>query len=533
MAIAFDAASESHTGTTGATGEIPWGWTHTPSGTPRGVLVFLFDSYAEYVYGVTYGGVSLALVDQAVCLTGEAGSCYAWFLGSGIPSGPQDLVVDTDLSFLGYGVCITVTSDNLDTEATETVKFESIGTLAEQNVDDGSPGSNSLRFAGINSGLPAVPAAGSNSTAVHSIDFGSRVDAVVREKTAGQGSRPVGFYSTTSDDRIAVHVGIREIIPVEIEVGTGESDETDAALAEALQRNTETGLGDETDAGLSQSWERILPASVSAETDEAVELSIGSAAAVSVGVAEESDESLAPTWKDQIPARVACETDASSALVLTSTAGTSGVVSYFVLPARAAPKPQAKPIWVAIRTANEQDESIACEWIRVVSVRSAESVESAGERAEFRKAIALQAAVDRSSPVERRLVRQVPLSSGSEFAENPTPARVVRILALEPARQRAKALPRKVWKRLSLTTSETVERAGNASIRKRVELSAAVESDRSQVERIAKRARIGLAQERGWARPRTVVRRIEMKAAEVDWIGIEDEEILEVLLLAS
>ena len=54
------------------------------------------------------------------------------------------------------------------------------------------------------------PSVGANSTAVHDIDLGSFGIRVVRETTAGSGSRPVGNGSSGSDDYAAVALAIAE-----------------------------------------------------------------------------------------------------------------------------------------------------------------------------------------------------------------------------------------------------------------------------------------------------------------------------------
>jgi hypothetical protein len=130
-----------------------------------------------------------------------------------------------------YAVAVTVTA------ATDTqvhtggiVLVQTDGTCAEVSVTDGqSSGPDSMRFAGINSGLssvvdltpPATPGLnvlsdGASSTLLHSITVTggtpTRSCAVVRETTAGIGSRSVGFLSTTSDDRAAVHLAVREVV---------------------------------------------------------------------------------------------------------------------------------------------------------------------------------------------------------------------------------------------------------------------------------------------------------------------------------
>ncbi len=214
MAVAHDTASESHTGTTGSASEASFSWTHTPVGTPRGVLVFVtsYGTSVDGVSSVTYGGTAMTAVSggRAVDTAGEPGSCKTYFLGSSVPTGAQSVVVNraNDATVM-YAVAITVTAAN-DTATAGTVLLQDDGTLAEQSVDDGSPGTNSVRYAALHSGLDSVPSAGANSTALHSIDFFNNVAAAVRETTAGQGARSVGFSSGTSDDRAAVHLAVKE-----------------------------------------------------------------------------------------------------------------------------------------------------------------------------------------------------------------------------------------------------------------------------------------------------------------------------------
>ena len=218
MAVAFDAASESHTGTTPSTSEASFSWTHTPGGTPAGVLVFTFSQTASQICtAVTYGGVSMTAVTggSAQDTAGETGATKAWFLASGIPSGAQSVVVTrNNTADECYAIAITVTAaGTTEVYTSGIVLLQEDQALAEQAVDDGSPGSNSLRFAGICSGGVSPNAvAGPNSTLINELIFGSTYYfGAVRETTAGQGSRSVGFTRTGADDVAAVHLAIREI----------------------------------------------------------------------------------------------------------------------------------------------------------------------------------------------------------------------------------------------------------------------------------------------------------------------------------
>lgn len=215
-AVVFDAASESHTGTTGAS--ATFSWTHTPVGTPRGVLIFVFnrnDPSGNDTTSVTYGGTDVPLIDDSVArdttASTEGGSVQAYFLGSSIPTGAQTVqVTEGDTYTSAYAVAITVTAND-DTSYAGIVTEGENQTLTEENIDDDSlTGTNSVRFAAILSGAAAVPPDGANSTNIAGIDFGAFVNGVYRETTAGQGSRPIGASYATSDDVAAIYIAIAE-----------------------------------------------------------------------------------------------------------------------------------------------------------------------------------------------------------------------------------------------------------------------------------------------------------------------------------
>lgn len=218
MAVAHDALSESHTGTTGSASEASFSWTHTPTGTPAGALVFVItNADADDITSVTYGGTTMTQVSEAIDSAGEPGRCTAFHLGASIPTGAQTVVVNrVNNADVMWAAAMTQTA-GADTEVYTPgiVLIQGDNTLAEQSVDDGSTGVNSLRYAGLMSGLASVPAVGANSTSQSpgaAIDFGTRVAATCRETTAGQGSRSVGFSSGTTDDVAAVHLAVREVV---------------------------------------------------------------------------------------------------------------------------------------------------------------------------------------------------------------------------------------------------------------------------------------------------------------------------------
>jgi hypothetical protein len=217
VAVAHDASVESHTGTTGSTSAASYNWTHTVVGVPRGILIFAYtNANADNNLSVDYGGVNIPKVPggEAIDTTTEPGRCTAFFRGTGIPTGNQTVTVTrTNNANTCYAVSISVTAGN-DTAVPpgSIILLQNNQTLAEQSVNDGSPGANSLRYAGIWSGLAAGGPTGANSTGLQSIIIGSAAGMqTVRETTAGQGARSVGFTSGTSDDVAAVHLAVSEI----------------------------------------------------------------------------------------------------------------------------------------------------------------------------------------------------------------------------------------------------------------------------------------------------------------------------------
>lgn len=216
MAVSHDAVSESHSGSLGNANDDQFSWTHTPSGTPRGVLVFIrCNNASDPVTAVSYGGQALSKPSgsYAVDPSGEPCSIQAWFLGSGIPTGAQSVVVDrTNNAVNVYGMAITQqASANTEVYTPGIVVLEENQALTEQNVDDGSPGTNSMRYGGVSSGVASPTSInGPNSTTLITIDFGDTIAACCRENSAGQGSRPVGFDLAT-DDTAFVGLAVREI----------------------------------------------------------------------------------------------------------------------------------------------------------------------------------------------------------------------------------------------------------------------------------------------------------------------------------
>ena len=221
MSVSFDTSVESHTGITGSVSEDFFDILITPSASVKGLLVFtLVNADADDALSVKINpsgaNVDVPAVSggRAIDNLGEPGDCKTWFLGSGLPAGGAEWTVRINRNNnanVMWAVAITViANNNTEVYTPGIVLLEGDQALSEQNVDDGSPGTDSLRFAGVNFGGGAVQTAGANSTVLQDIDFGARIDSVVRENTAGQGSRPVGWTAAGSDDTAAVFLAVKE-----------------------------------------------------------------------------------------------------------------------------------------------------------------------------------------------------------------------------------------------------------------------------------------------------------------------------------
>jgi len=223
MAVAHDASSKSAV-TSGTTDPS---WTHTPSGTPRAAMVFALtqNSSTPAISGVTYNGVSMTLIGTGIDTDTEPGCVQCFFLDN-VASGAVTVTATRNTTSGGIDtqcVCVTVTASS-PTEAyaagmvtyggsSENTGSDTTGSgtaaYTEASVTDGSPGTNSMRYAGCYYGGSNPPTTGTNSTLLESEDLGLRGWAVFRETTAGQGARSVGS-TDSSDDRAAVHIAIRE-----------------------------------------------------------------------------------------------------------------------------------------------------------------------------------------------------------------------------------------------------------------------------------------------------------------------------------
>lgn len=237
MAVAFDVATTSLRTDT----SDPYNWTHTPSGTPRGIVVAVSHQIdSAYITGITYGGVAMSQIGLSKDLGGEPGRVWLWFLGSGIPTGAQTVSADlssgvaTDILFVS--ISLTATGD---TEVIDSEDANPAGTnIANPQATLSYAGRTSIAFSALHSGLPNVTDAAllTGMTAVASQDWGVAITRIDRQTTPGTSDFTIG-YTSASDD-----VGMFAAAITQVVGGGSPQDITSPALLGGVSLHNPTVL---------------------------------------------------------------------------------------------------------------------------------------------------------------------------------------------------------------------------------------------------------------------------------------------------
>ena len=209
MAIAFDAATSSLTLTSSA-----YNISHTPVGTPRGVLVLIAeDGGTDAVTGITYGGTSLTEMTNSpfVGTNSEAGVIHAYFLGSSVPTGAQTCTITPSANTRRVTTCITVTAAN-DTEENIVSQLLDSNGIASPSATLSLSSVSSFVAQAFQSGKPSVgdisPLAGWTSR--QEGDFGPSTAAVYTYDTIGTADVTCG-YTAGGDNVQLLGAAINEV----------------------------------------------------------------------------------------------------------------------------------------------------------------------------------------------------------------------------------------------------------------------------------------------------------------------------------
>ena len=192
-------------------------YTHTPVGTPRGVLVMCIGTAADTdeFTSATYGGTSMSEVSGSPnVLTGtghEGGDITVFFLGSSVPTGAQTVAVT--VSGTGVKTCAAVSL----TASTDTEVVDSDGTINSVVLDNpsvtlslGSRVSFAVVavFSGLNNLTNITPLTG--WTGRFEEDFGSDVAGWYTYNTIGSTDVTAG-WTQAGNDALMIAVAVSEV----------------------------------------------------------------------------------------------------------------------------------------------------------------------------------------------------------------------------------------------------------------------------------------------------------------------------------
>ncbi|HET9672545.1 MAG TPA: hypothetical protein VFQ40_06820, partial [Actinomycetota bacterium] len=201
VTVAFDAVT-SHTGATNVV--------HTPVGVPKGVIVLSANSTADstdlLTGGITYGGIALSRVQENIDTVAEPVRTYIYFLGAGIPSGPQTVAFPSGGGNLWHRIVTVTASSDTDVVDADGVS----GDAANPSVVLAHGGRSALGFAIYFSGDTSAsgPTFTGGSTSLGSTTRTGGVYFAARQTTAQTGNTTVAGTQVLDDVALsAIAVG--------------------------------------------------------------------------------------------------------------------------------------------------------------------------------------------------------------------------------------------------------------------------------------------------------------------------------------
>lgn len=213
MAVAFDAFGSG----SDAGGSANLTWTHTPVGTPRGVLVWIiqtgFTPSGTNAVSCSYGATDMGSpVAEIVKTTGEVCAVTFYFLGSSIPTGAQTVTFDPVASAIKLGGSVTLTAD-ADTEIVDSDATINSDSSANPSITLSLAARACFAAIGFFSGQgdPAGVTPLSSWTSRLEHDFTPAVGGVYTYDNVGTSDVTAG-WTQTADDAVAIAAAVSEIV---------------------------------------------------------------------------------------------------------------------------------------------------------------------------------------------------------------------------------------------------------------------------------------------------------------------------------
>ncbi|MDO8544397.1 MAG: fibronectin type III domain-containing protein [Opitutaceae bacterium] len=198
---------------------IPYGTgdrtiSHAPlSASVKGVVLLVHSPAPTYtVLGATYGGVPMTHAPLSPALVaGEGGWADIWFLGTGVPQGTQNVVIDLSGTQATVGAIISLTA-TADTQLVDTKKVENTS-IANPSVTLVTPAGVETFVCGVLfSGRDAVTniTPGTGYTAINEYDYGTETGGTSRRTSNATGGNVIYDWVQTADDAAMIAIAIRQ-----------------------------------------------------------------------------------------------------------------------------------------------------------------------------------------------------------------------------------------------------------------------------------------------------------------------------------
>lgn len=219
MAVVHDAASRSHADdVTGSIAVETFSWTHTPVGTPKGVVVTVeHNSSGDQVGQVYYGGVQLIRVVTSVRTVTESSRVYIYFLGTGVPTGARTVSVEHTGTASTQAQCFTVTAGaGMDTVVDAHAGNNDLGIIANPSITVTHTGTLTgwagFCAHGYGGATPVSTGLQSGEVYRYGFDPGAAVAMVyTRHGGADAASSTYGYTTLVSDDQNLTAIVVKEI----------------------------------------------------------------------------------------------------------------------------------------------------------------------------------------------------------------------------------------------------------------------------------------------------------------------------------
>lgn len=212
MAIAFDATTSGSDTDFG--GDITV--SHTPVGTPRGVLVFItadLVSTDQSAATCTYGGTSMTQVISSGKSSGEPVTVQAYFLGASVPTGTQSAVWTGDSAGGRYHLTVITFTAADDCEVQNSVEVANGDSVADPSTSLALSGNSCYvalgGFSGASDPGSVTPLSGWGTDVSNEFDFGAAVSVCYSYNTIGTSDVTCG-WTQTADDAVSVAVAVKE-----------------------------------------------------------------------------------------------------------------------------------------------------------------------------------------------------------------------------------------------------------------------------------------------------------------------------------